>query len=237
MQSEVDALLALKRPTDNPMTDAFGAHRHWGNGGWTLDAWYSPIHLGTADYSASSDKNITAPGTGVVYGELIDGPVGACTSYRPLLADGTISRRIIVYLIHCEPTLPRWAVVNAGDVITHHAGHGIGAPHLHYEIVITPELAKSLQHHGLLSHHAVTREWLEFRARSCGLDSVQALNAIDKQIERWGVTALYHDAIVLRGPLPRYKRSQYSEVGRGLTWVIDLNAVQSAAGSGAQWTA
>lgn len=237
MQHEIDALLALKRPTQNLITDAFGVHRHWGNGGWSPDAGYSPVHLGTADYSARPDRGIVAPGAGMVYGESVDGPVGSCTSFRPRLADGTISTQILVYLIHCEPTASRWESVEAGQTITHHAGHGIGAPHLHFEVVVTPDLAKSLQHHGLLSRHAVTREWIAFRARSIGLNDHRVLENVEQRLRSWCVTALYHDAIVLRGPLPRYKRSQYSEVGRGLTWVVDLNAIQAAAGSGAQWAA
>ena len=237
MQNEIDALLALKRPTTNRMTDAFGVHRDWGGSGWLPVSEYSPVHLGTADYSARTDPDIVAPGPGMVYGEMVDGPVGSCTSFRPRLSGGDISKDILIYLIHCEPTVSRWAPVEEGEVITRNAGHGIGAPHLHFEVAVTPELAKALQHQGLLSHHAVTREWLSFRARSSGLDDHRTMESVDAQLRRWGVTALYHDAIVLRGPLPSYKRSRYSDVGRGLTWVIDLNAVQAAAGSGAQWAA
>lgn len=237
MQNEIDALLSLKRPTGNHLTDAFGIHRHWGNGGWNPDKEYSPVHLGTADYSAHPAAAVSAPGSGLVYGEFVDGPVGSCTSFRPRLADGSITTRILVYLIHCEPTASNWEPVEAGQAITHHAGHGIGAPHLHVEVVMTPDLARSLQHQGLLSRHAVTREWLAFRARSSGLNDRRVLERVNDRLRAWGVTALYHDAIVLRGPLPRYKRSQYSDVGRGLTWVVDLNAIQAAAGSGKQWAA
>lgn len=206
-------------PTPNRVTDPFGVWRVWGGTGWNPNAKYSPIHWGT-DFSGKGVDQIVAPVSGQAWGEKIPGAIGSCISVIPHL-DGEPVRDIIMYLIHCEPTASRWSSCNARSSLTSHAGYGIGAPHLHWEVALTPRLARALQDVKLLQAHAIDRAWWKHKSDNAGLDHGDVDPCLRSQMASHGIVKVYNDAIVRDG-LPAYKRSRFSDVGEGETWVVDI---------------
>ena len=219
--TEIKVLRSMKPPTANRITDRFGTMRLWGSTGWYPNSAYSPLHWGI-DYSARGDAGVYAPVDGQVWGEFVGGAVGSCTSFIPHI-DGKPTKHVIAYLIHCKPTGKQWLAVTAGDRITEHAGYGIGAPHLHWEVCVTPELARTLVADGLIDDTPVD-DWIEKKARVAGIGAFAAARRVEKQRRTHGITAVYRHAMVRAG-LPKYRLSRHSGVGRGETWALDMDAL------------
>lgn len=215
---EIAALQTLQRPTSNPVTDPFGYYRVWGGSGWTHSKLYSPIHAGQ-DYSARPESVIAAPCDGWAYGEYMTGSIGSYTMFRPITPRGP-SEHIALYFIHCRPTAKEWTQYQTGDPLTVHAGYGIGAPHLHYEIAVTEQFGRVLELEKILNPaHVTLRDW-RLKAKEAGLPARRVLQRISDQMKAWGIQRVCYDYIV-RESLPKYKRSQHYEVGNGPTWILD----------------
>lgn len=224
-EHEIDTLLQLKRPTPNRVTDYFGFHRRWGEKTWNPNAGYSPVHAGV-DYSARPLADIVAPIDCLAWGDInrrdptVPESVGSYVMMRPILSTGEPSKYIALYFFHCEPTAPRWQEYKQDEVMTQHAGHGIGAPHLHFEVVVAEGLGKELVTRGILQEDGVKqREW-QLKAKFAKIDEREALQSIRHQVNTWAIRGIYKDYFVRVG-LPQYRKSQYSNVGTGLTYVID----------------
>ena len=208
-------------PTPNRVTDPFGVWRIWGEDmGWNPNSKYSPIHWGTDFSGRGGVDQIIAPVSGLAWGDLVPGAIGSCISVIPHL-DGEPVRDIIMYLIHCEPTASEWTACNARTTLTQHAGHGIGAPHLHWEVALTPRLARALQDVHLLQVQTIERSWWKYKSENSGLDHGYVEHRLRSQMVSHHITAIYNDAIVRDG-LPAYKRSGFSDVGVGETWIVDI---------------
>lgn len=221
-RDEINALVTMQPPTLNRRTDAFGFSRAWGFETWHPQAAYSPIHAGV-DFSAEPNEHIQAPCDCMAWGWFVDGSVGAYTMIIPKIS-GSPSEEIALYLFHCEPTGRRWADFLRSERITKHAGYGIGAPHLHLECAVTPDLACALHAAGLLDLHRITKgHWMD-KAREAEFSQSQAYQRVQKQKREWGISLVFNDAIV-RGALPPYRRSRHSRIGKGETWIIDLPAI------------
>ena len=214
----VEVLQNLTPVSPNDLTDAFGIYRHWGPRTWHPHAGYSPIHAGI-DYSAQGDEHIYAPCDAYAYGQMPGGPVGSALYLRPVVA-GEALDNVMITMFHCEPGPPQWREVAAGDVLTTHASHGIGAAHLHYEIDVTYDLYRKLVDVGLIRPRTVSEHTIRGRAARRKLDPGAVVEAVNAQRARWGIERLEHDAIV-RTALPEYRQSQYSRVGRETTVVIN----------------
>ena len=206
--------MILREPTTNRVTDLFGIDRYWDSEDWHPGAPYSPIHAGR-DYSASPDPNVYAPCDAWVYGETVGGSIGSIMYLLPIV-DGESDRGMMITLMHCEPGPSQWREVARGDVISQMAGHGIGAPHLHYEIDVTYARFEQLR----VPKIPVRDTTIRGKAARCRLNVADVMREVRDQKKRWGIEALYHAAII-RSSLPAYRHSQYSDVGKGRTAVVD----------------
>lgn len=222
---EIDTLLQIKRPCFNRATDYFGFHRYWGKNTWTPTVGYSPIHEGV-DYSASPHAEIVAPIDCVAWGDYnrrddrIPEAVGSYVMMRPIRADGEVSKYIALYFFHCEPTPGKWVEYKQDEVMTHHAGHGIGAPHLHFAIAVAETLGKELVARGILQEDGVQEKEWRLKAKFAKLDEADAMRSIRTQVRNWQMRGIYKDYFIRMG-LPQYRKSQYSKVGSGLTYMVD----------------
>jgi hypothetical protein len=217
--------MSIKRPCFNRTTDYFGFHRHWGKNTWHPDAGYSPIHEGV-DYSAAPHSDIVAPVDCVAWGDYnrrddrIPEAVGSYVMMRPIRSDGEISKYIALYFFHCKATPNRWTEYKQDAVMTQHAGHGIGAPHLHFSIAVAEGLGKELIARGILQEEGVKQKEWELKAKFAKIDERKALQNIRHQVNIWAIRGVYKDYFIRVG-LPQYRKSQYSDVGIGLTYMID----------------
>jgi hypothetical protein len=217
---ELRALMNLKPPTENLLSDAFGLNRDWGKeNAWNPDLpeneKYSPIHPGL-DFTARGTHKITMPLTGRVWGDFVPGPVGAFCMILPDLCE-----HIALYLFHCEPTEPEWKEYYQGEYITDQAGYGVGLPHLHFELCVSDLLGRYLRDHtGLLRQFYDMDDHVLHKAKQCKIDEKKTLAAVKQQIHDWGISEIGMNYFV-RGPLPEYRQSRLTEVGKGVTWVIN----------------
>jgi murein DD-endopeptidase MepM/ murein hydrolase activator NlpD len=226
---ELEAITSLRMPSDNALTDLFGFDRKWGFRAWRPSSLYSPIHAGI-DLRARPKSTIVSPADGWVWGDMVGGSVGSYVLIRPILEDRSPSQHVLLLMMHCQPTGARWRHARAGDRITEQASHGIGAPHLHYEINVSAQFGRVLQMERLISADAplTDTEWRR-KAREAQLSPRAALREVRAQCRRWGIREVHMDHFI-RGPLPDYRRSQHSEVGRGETWVVDPLALSKRKG-------
>jgi len=215
-------LSSLRRPTNNPTTDAFGIDRCWGRRCWSPDAGYSPIH-GGIDYSASPDPVVYMPCDGWTFGQWVGGAIGSAVWIRPTLGEDAVDNVMLV-LFHCEPTADEWLYCRAGDPITQHAGHGVGEPHLHLEANVTPEVTEAMIAEGMLIDREVSRHTIRGKAARKRIDPDAAEGAVADQQSRWGMRWIGYDYLI-RERLPGYRHSQYSRVGKGETHVINLTGL------------
>jgi hypothetical protein len=219
-------LRSLLSPTDNPLTDDFGAYRDWGatdpytkRPGWTHDAGYRPIHYGV-DFSARPHAQIVAPCDGQAYGLMSrDRAIGALTLFIPH-RDGRPIDDAIIYLIHCEPTASRWETYKRGQALTQHAGHGIGYPHLHLEVAVSMAVYADLTAEGVLEPWPVSDDEMAARAKLSGLHVWRTLAAVRAQFESDRIDDISRDAII-RSVMPKEKQSRFSRVGREMYAVVN----------------
>lgn len=217
---DIDTLLGLTRPTPNRVTDYFGAGRLWGNRYWHPDARYSPIH-GGVDYTARGDASIVAPCDVLAWGDYRPGDVGSYIMMRPINEGGEPSKHIALYFLHCEPTPTKWLQFDKGMPMTRQAGHGIGAPHLHFEVVVSHSLGKELESRGIIHPDWVSLKDWRNKALVAGIDDDKALARVREQMNRWQIRGMYHDYMT-RAAVPHYRQSQYSNVGKhGAAYFLD----------------
>jgi hypothetical protein len=128
------------------------------------------------------------------------------------------NEEVMVVLMHCDPTASEWIPVERGGALSQHAGHGVGAPHLHLEINCTERAWRELSGH--VDTGTVTDEAILRRASRAGLVPDKVLAAVRAQRRRWGITQLLEDGIETSG-LPEYRHSRYSRVGKGTTYRVN----------------
>lgn len=207
-------LLSALSPTKNRVTDKFGMYREWGGNGWFPSSAYSPIHTGV-DYSALPEENIVSPIDGEVWGELVPGSVGSMTMIR-----SKASKDFVFYLLHCNPTQSQWDLAFRGNVVTKHAGHGIGAPHLHLELAITEKLACSLND----GHFLEPIDWKEVmhaRAEEAGLNPEEVYKRVKLTMRERGILEIGKNYVKVR-TVPMYRMSRYLDIGIiGETYFVD----------------
>jgi murein DD-endopeptidase MepM/ murein hydrolase activator NlpD len=220
IEKDLDILKKLITPTENKITDKFGLDRDWGSNGWTPKCGYSPMHMGV-DFSARPVANIQMPINGKVWGEFRAFPVG---SYCLLLPEGTENISLIFF--HCDPTNPRWVEYKQGDNITKQAGHGIGAPHLHYEVMITEELGKYLLSSEILSPLPNLKEVVYKKAEQANINKQEAMAECLKQTYDFGINEVGYNYFIQKD-IPSYKKSKFSNVGKGNTFIIDWISIQN----------
>lgn len=204
-------------PTKNPLTDGFGLFRDWGTGGWSPSEEYSPVHTGI-DYSAKPDQAIVSPIDGYVWGEKIAGMVGSYCIIRPDHSD-----QFLFTFFHCEPTGAEWRKVKKGFYVTHQAGYGIGAPHLHFELATTHSMGSHLRHRGVLKH-INWRAVVEKRCAELGFNLDTVLARVRTFMASRGVIDIGENYVVVSG-LPDYRRTKHSRVGIGPTYLMDPRVV------------
>ena len=215
MTHDIKALQSIIAPTKNPVTDGFGIFRHWGIDTWHPDRKYSPVHAGI-DFSALPEDRIAMPVKGEVWGERSRNP--SIGSYCMILPER--SAEVALYFYHCEPTGDRWRSFDRGEDVTVHAGHGIGAPHLHFEVNVTDEIGRQLLSDGILRpiNNLAVDVW--GRARDAGISPADTLRRVRRQMESWGILEIGENYMI-RQWLPEERRSRKSNIGKGPTWVID----------------
>lgn len=218
LQREVNALLTAISPTTNPVTDRFGGFRDWGADSWHPGAGYSPIHTGQ-DHSTRPKPTIRMPVSGTHWGDWRDHPVGSYVMIIPSI-EGSPAEHSAIYLLHCEPTSPQWMQVNQGSHLTDHGGHGIGAPHLHAEIAVTPELGAEIREAAPLDMTPVGTGHWRARARAAQLDVGEVLVEIGHQIQGFALEQITRDVIV-RGSYPEYRLSNHSRLGEREIWILN----------------
>lgn len=215
----IHVLQTLQRPTTNPRTDQFGAFRRWGySRGWRPQAGYSPIH-GGVDFSAGPDPIIRTPANGHVWGMMRPFPVGSCIIQRPQWMGAILDNVMLVYM-HCEPTEEEWVYASIGSPLTRHAGHGVGLPHLHFEVNVTEPVWEALVRMGTVDDTPVTDDDIRRRAAMHDLEPEAALERCHEQMRRWGISELLRDGIKTTS-LPMYRRSRHSRVGTEITWRVN----------------
>ena len=219
MRDDLDTLLSIRTPTTNVTTDNFGFKRLWSESTWNPDSVYSPIHAGI-DFSARPDSVVRAPCDILAWGALVESPIGSYIMMRPSLGGFPPSNHIAMYFFHCDPTDPTWMSVPGGTPLTYHAGHGIGAPHLHFEIAVSPEFGRYLLKEGILTDKAVTYHEMVNKARQAGIDETKAIERVETQKSTWGITRLCYSHMIVAG-LPYYKQSQHLPFTEGPVWLID----------------
>lgn len=225
LQQELNALRRMIPPTHNVETDAFGAFRDWGSRTWHPGAEYAPIHTGR-DYAVHPDHIIRMPLDGTHWGDWRPHPVGSYVMILPSI-EGSPAQHSAIYLIHCEPTNPQWAYLNQGAFLTDHAGYGVGAPHVHVEVAVTPELGELLNGAGLLDMTPIGEgHWLA-RARAAALEVNEVLEELGAQIDTWSIEQITRDVIV-RGVYPEYRLSKHSKLGAPV-WILDPEALYGGA--------
>jgi protocatechuate 3,4-dioxygenase beta subunit len=104
--------------------------------------------------------------------------------------------------------------------MTKHAGYGIGAPHLHFEVVVAEGLGKELVTRGILQEEGVKQKEWKLKAKFANIAEREALQSIRHQVNTWAIRGVYKDYMIKVGA-PQYKKSIYSKVGIGLTYIID----------------
>ena len=228
LQQELNALRRMIPPTHNTETDAFGAFRDWGpgNGKWHPGAGYAPIHTGR-DYAIHPDHILRMPLDGTHWGDWRPHPVGSYVMILPSI-EGSPAQHSAIYLIHCEPTNPQWTYLNQSQHLTDHAGYGVGSPHVHVEIAVTPELGRLLYGTGMLDMTPIGEGHWKARARAAGLDVNAVLKELGAQIDQWAIEEITRDVIV-RGVYPEYRLSSRSWLGNGPIWIIDPESVYGGA--------
>lgn len=221
LEYELETLKKIRLPTHNRTTDHFGILRKWGRHDWHPGCGYSPVHAGV-DFSERDDEKIYMAIDGKIWGEIINGSVG---SYCMIIPENSFN--VALYFFHCEPTETEWRQAYSGEHITNHAGYGIGAPHLHFELCVTESVGRILKEKNILRPIHRLENYVIEKARNAHINSIDAAKAVDNQIKTWGITEIGENYFV-RDSLPEYKKSRYSEIGRGMTYVIDpLHIIQS----------
>jgi hypothetical protein len=86
---------------------------------------------------------------------------------------------------------------------------------------VTPRLASALRDVKLLQAQVIDRSWWKYKSDNAGLDHGDVEPRLRSQMASHGIIEVYNDAIVRNG-LPAYKRSRFSDVGEGETWVVDI---------------
>lgn len=224
MEKEIVALRRMIPPTHNLLTDAFGGFRDWGQrrNQWHPGCGYAPIHTG-GDYAVHPDPIIKMPVTGTHWGDWRPHPVGSYVMILPSI-EGQPAQHSAIYLIHCEPTNPQWMFLNQGEYLTGHAGYGVGAPHLHVEVAVTPELGRRLYGAGALDMTPLGEGHWKARARAAALDVNKVLDEVAHQIDRFSIEQITRDVIV-RGTYPEYRLSRHSKIGEGAVWLLNPEAL------------
>ena len=213
MTETLKELSNVTLPTSNPLTDSFGLGRLWGGTGWHPESEYSPVHTGV-DFSARPSSDVRMAMKGKIWGDFVPGMVG---SYCMMLPE--TSEEFAAYFFHCEPTAPIWVAKNKDDVVTHMAGYGIGAPHLHFELAITNKVG-----HYLMSNKILRKfDWRAFaamKAQKAGFNVDVVLQRIQKQMQERGILDIGENYVLVYG-LPAYRKSTNSHVGNGMTFLVD----------------
>jgi len=218
-EKELQLLKTIQAPTNNIVTDNFGLNRDWGKNGWHPDCGYSPIHLGV-DFSARPDGNIYMPCLGQIWGDFRPYPIG---SYCLVIPNNM--ENISFIFMHCQPTGSIWKRFDKGDKITTHAGYGIGAPHLHFEILVTKSLGKYLLELNILKKIENIEGEIIKKSRNSNINEYVALSECRKQLTMFNILDVGQNYIVQK-IVPDYKKSRHSLVGRDDTYLIDYNAIK-----------